>query len=242
MSSIDSSTDVSTDLSEHHRTGRSGWLRAAVLGANDGLVSVGALVLGVAASSATHGSVLIAGISAWIAGALSMAAGEYVSVSSQADTQRADLDMERRELVKHPEGERKELAAIYQRRGLEPELADQVARQLMRHDPLGAHARDEIGITTTLSARPLQAAFSSGISFTLGVLPPLLMIWLLPDPWLVSGVFVVSLVCLAALGALGAWTGGANVRKGTIRVTFWGALAMIATAGVGTGLGAMGLS
>jgi len=231
----------SDTIGEHHRTGRSGWLRAAVLGANDGLVSVGALVLGVAASQASHGGVLIAGISAWIAGALSMAAGEYVSVSSQADTQQADLAMERNELVKHPENERKELAAIYEQRGLEPGLADQVARQLMRHDPLGAHARDEIGITTTLSARPMQAAFSSAVSFTLGVAPPLLMIWILPHQWLVPGVFVVSLFCLAVLGALGAWTGGADVRKGTVRVTFWGTLAMIATAAVGSGLGMAGI-
>ena len=226
---------------EHHRSGHSGWLRAAVLGANDGLVSVGSLVLGVAASSATHGGVLIAGVSAWIAGALSMAAGEYVSVSSQADTEKADLAMERRELVRHPEGERKELASIYVQRGLEPDLADQVARQLMRHDALGAHARDEIGITKTLSARPLQAAFSSAVSFTLGVAPPLLMLGLLPHHWLVPGVFVVSLICLAVLGALGAWTGGADVRKGTIRVTFWGTLAMIATAAVGALFGAAGV-
>lgn len=216
-------------------------MRAAVLGANDGLVSVGAMVLGVAASQASHGGVLIAGISAWIAGALSMAAGEYVSVSSQADVQEADLAMEKRELVKHPEGERKELAAIYERRGLEPDLADQVARQLMRHDALGAHARDEIGITRTLSARPIQAAVSSALSFTLGVAPPLIMIWLLPHSLLVIGVFLVSLVCLAVLGALGAWTGGADVRKGTLRVTFWGTLAMVSTAAVGAALGASGV-
>lgn len=230
-----------TAENEHHRSGRSGWLRAAVLGANDGLVSVGAMVLGVAASQASHGGVLIAGISAWIAGALSMAAGEYVSVSSQADVQEADLAMEKRELVKHPESERKELAAIYERRGLEPELADQVARQLMRHDALGAHARDEIGITRTLSAKPIQAAMSSALSFTLGVAPPLIMIWLLPHSLLVIGVFLVSLICLAVLGALGAWTGGADVRKGTLRVTFWGTLAMVSTAAVGAALGAVGV-
>lgn len=216
-------------------------MRAAVLGANDGLVSVGAMVLGVAASQASHGGVLIAGISAWIAGALSMAAGEYVSVSSQADVQEADLAMEKRELVKHPEGERKELAAIYERRGLESDLADKVARQLMRHDALGAHASDEIGITRTLSAKPIQAAMSSALSFTLGVAPPLIMIWLLPHSLLVIGVFLVSLICLAVLGALGAWTGGADVRKGTLRVTFWGTLAMVSTAAVGAALGAAGV-
>lgn len=232
---------IDTAENEHHRSGRSGWLRAAVLGANDGLVSVGAMVLGVAASQASHGGVLIAGISAWIAGALSMAAGEYVSVSSQADVQEADLAMEKRELVKHPEGERKELAAIYERRGLESDLADKVARQLMRHDALGAHARDEIGITRTLSAKPIQAAMSSALSFTLGVAPPLIMIWLLPHSLLVIGVFLVSLICLAVLGALGAWTGGANVRKGTLRVTFWGTLAMVSTAAVGAALGAVGV-
>lgn len=232
---------IDTAENEHHRSGRSGWLRAAVLGANDGLVSVGAMVLGVAASQASHGGVLIAGISAWIAGALSMAAGEYVSVSSQADVQEADLAMEKRELVKHPEGERKELAAIYERRGLESDLADKVARQLMRHDALGAHASDEIGITRTLSAKPIQAAMSSALSFTLGVAPPLIMIWLLPHSLLVIGVFLVSLICLAVLGALGAWTGGANVRKGTLRVTFWGTLAMVSTAAVGAALGAVGV-
>lgn len=226
---------------EHHRSGRSGWLRAAVLGANDGLVSVGSLVLGVASSQASHGGILIAGVSAWIAGALSMAAGEYVSVSSQADVEAADLAMEKKELVKHPESERKELAEIYERRGLDPELASKVATQLMRHDALGAHARDEIGITTTLSAKPIQAAFSSALSFTLGVAPPLIMIWLLPHTYLVAGVFIVSLICLAVLGALGAWTGGADIRKGTLRVTFWGTVAMILTAAVGAVLGAAGV-
>jgi VIT1/CCC1 family predicted Fe2+/Mn2+ transporter len=218
---------------EKHRSERTGWLRAAVLGANDGLVSVGALVLGVAASQASHSGVLIAGVSAWIAGALSMAAGEYVSVSSQADTEQADLELERRELDRYPEREREELAQIYVGRGLDAELADKVAGQLMAHNALEAHARDEIGISDTVGAKPLQAAWASSLSFTLGVVPPLLAIWLTPSAWLVPVVFVVCLAFLAVLGALGAWAGGADVRKGTQRVFFWGALAMLVTAGVG---------
>ncbi|MEJ2655375.1 MAG: VIT family protein [Acidihalobacter sp.] len=170
---------------EKHRSERTGWLRAAVLGANDGLVSVGALVLGVAASQASHSGVLIAGVSAWIAGALSMAAGEYVSVSSQADTEQADLELERRELDRYPEREREELAQIYVGRGLDAELADKVAGQLMAHNALEAHARDEIGISDTVGAKPLQAAWASSLSFTLGVVPPLLAIWLTPSAWLV---------------------------------------------------------
>ncbi|WP_455385950.1 VIT1/CCC1 transporter family protein [Acidihalobacter prosperus] len=225
---------------EKHRSERSGWLRAAVLGANDGLVSVGALVLGVAASQASHSGVLIAGVSAWIAGALSMAAGEYVSVSTQADTEQADLAIERRELKRHPEREREELAQIYAQRGLDAELADKVAEQLMAHDALGAHARDEIGISETVAAKPLQAAWASALAFTLGVVPPLLAIWLTPSAWLVPVVFVVCLIFLAVLGALGAWTGGANIRKGTQRVFFWGALAMLVTAGVGALFGVSG--
>ncbi|MEJ2633473.1 MAG: VIT family protein [Acidihalobacter sp.] len=218
---------------ERHRSERTGWLRAAVLGANDGLVSVGALVLGVAASQASHSDVLIAGVSAWIAGALSMAAGEYVSVSSQADTEQADLELERRELERYPEREREELAQIYVGRGLDAELADKVAGQLMAHNALEAHARDEIGISDTVGAKPLQAAWASSLSFTLGVVPPLLAIWLTPSAWLVPVVFVVCLAFLAVLGALGAWAGGADVRKGTQRVFVWGALAMLVTAGVG---------
>lgn len=225
---------------ETHRSGRSGWLRAAVLGANDGLVSVGALVLGVAASQAPHRGVLVAGISAWIAGALAMAAGEYVSVSSQADTEQADQEIEQAELKEHPERERAELAEIYVERGLDADLADKVAEQLMAHDALGAHARDEIGISDTVSAKPLQAAWTSGLSFSVGVAPPLLAIWLTPSSWLVAVVFGVCLVFLAVLGALGAWTGGADIGKGTLRVFFWGALAMLATAGVGRLFGAGG--
>ncbi len=226
---------------EKHRVERAGWLRAAVLGANDGLVSVGALVLGVAASHATHGGVLIAGVSAWIAGALSMAAGEYVSVSSQADIEKADLEMEKRELERNPEAEKKELTEIYVERGLDPDLAEQVAEQLMAHDALAAHARDEIGISEAQSAKPLQAAWASAASFTLGVAPALLALWLTPQSSLVPVVFAVCLVFLAVLGALGAWTGGANLLKGTFRVFFWGALAMVATAAVGAVLGSSGI-
>ncbi|NMT64966.1 VIT1/CCC1 transporter family protein [Marinobacter orientalis] len=225
---------------EHHRTQRVGWLRAAVLGANDGLVSVGALVLGVAASQSSPSSVAIAGVSAWIAGALSMAAGEYVSVSSQADTEEADLNMERRALERYPREEHKELARIYERRGLEPELADKVARQLMEHDALGAHARDEIGITDAASARPLQAAGASGLSFTVGVAPPLLAMWLVPGSLIIPVVLAVSLAFLAVLGALAAWTGGAPIVRGTLRVFLWGTLTMVATGAIGAMLGSAG--
>lgn len=226
-----------TKHQEHHHTDRIGWLRAAVLGANDGLVSVGSLVLGVAASSASSGSILIAGLSAWIAGAMSMAAGEYVSVSSQADTEQADLELERRELEDFPRREHDELAQIYVGRGLDESLADQVATQLMKNDPLDAHARDEIGMSEAVSAKPLQAAFASALSFTLGVIPPLAVIIFVPHAALVSAMVVVTLVFLAVLGGLGAWTGGANIRKGVVRVTLWGALALIATGAVGAALG-----
>lgn len=222
---------------EKYRTERAGWLRAAVLGANDGLVSVDSVVLGVAASHAPHSGVLIAGVSAWVAGALSMAAGEYVSVSSQADAEKADPRIERRELRRHPKRERQELASIYVKRGLDSELADKVAAQLMDHDALAAHARDEIGISNALSAKPSQAAGASALSFTAGVAPPLLVIWLTPAYLLVPIVFVVSLIFLAMLGALGARTGGACILNGTLRVFFWGALAMLVTAGIGTLLG-----
>jgi vacuolar iron transporter family protein len=224
---------------EDHRTDRIGWLRAAVLGANDGLVSVGSLVLGVAASQASHGSVMIAGVSAWVAGAMSMAAGEYVSVSSQADTEKADLETERRELKEFPRQEHQELADIYVKRGLSTELADQVATQLMQHDALGAHARDEIGIAKSTIARPWQAASASALSFTAGVAPALIVIWLAPQRLLLPAVVIAVLVFLAVLGALGAWTGGANVRKGTLRVLGWGALALAVTGGVGAVLGVL---
>lgn len=220
-----------------HLTGRVGWLRAAVLGANDGLVSVGSLVLGVSASQASHGSVLIAGVSAWIAGAMSMAAGEYVSVSSQADTQKADIELERRELETHPRQEHHELAAIYVRRGLSRQLADQVATQFMEHDALEAHARDEIGISASTAANPLQAALVSALTFTLGVIPPLTVIWLAPTSLLLPAVIIVVLAFLTALGALGAWAGGASVRIGALRVLFWGGLALAVTGAVGAALG-----
>lgn len=222
---------------EQHLTGRIGWLRAAVLGANDGLVSVGSLVLGVSASRASHGSVLIAGVSAWIAGAMSMAAGEYVSVSSQADTQKADLELESRELRTHPRQEHHELAAIYVKRGLSSELADQVATQLMEHDALEAHARDEIGISGATVARPLQAALTSALTFTLGVIPPLAVIWLAPPGLLLPAVIIAVLAFLTVLGALGAWAGGASMRTGALRVVFWGGLALAVTGAVGAALG-----
>jgi VIT1/CCC1 family predicted Fe2+/Mn2+ transporter len=222
---------------EQHLSGRIGWLRAAVLGANDGLISVGSLVLGVSASQASHGSVLVAGVSAWVAGAMSMAAGEYVSVSSQADTQKADIELERRELETHPRQEHQELAAIYAKRGLSRELADQVATALMEHDALEAHARDEIGITATTVAKPLQAALTSALTFTLGVIPPLAVIWLVPPALLIPAVIIAVLAFLTVLGALGAWAGGASARSGALRVVFWGGLALAVTAAVGAAVG-----
>jgi VIT1/CCC1 family predicted Fe2+/Mn2+ transporter len=223
---------------ERHRTDRIGWLRAAVLGANDGIVSTASLVLGVAAAHATHGSVMVAGIAGLVAGAMSMAAGEYVSVHSQADTEQADLERERKELQADDQGERHELAAIYVARGLDPGLARQVADQLMAHDALGAHARDELGITETLSARPLQAAFASAGSFSVGAALPLLVTAIAPDPGLIYLVAGTSLVFLALLGALAARAGGAGIAVGALRVTFWGALAMAITADVGALVGA----
>lgn len=218
---------------ERHRTDRIGWLRAAVLGANDGIVSTASLILGVAAAEASHGSVMIAGIAGLVAGAMSMAAGEYVSVRSQADSEQGALDLERAELEKDDAGERRELAAIYVSRGIEPALAEKVAEQLMAHDALGAHARDELGISETLSARPMQAAFTSAASFAVGSLMPLLAVARVPQSALIPVVSVTSLVFLAILGGVAARVGGANVRIGALRVTFWGALAMALTAGVG---------
>jgi VIT1/CCC1 family predicted Fe2+/Mn2+ transporter len=218
---------------EYHRTDRIGWLRAAVLGANDGIVSTASLLLGVAAANAARGDVLVAGVAGLVAGAMSMAAGEYVSVRSQADTESADLARERSELAADAEAEHRELAGIYIKRGLEPTLADQVATQLMAHDALGAHARDEIGISETLSARPVQAALASAASFTAGAALPLLVVLVLPRGALIPGVAASSLVFRAALGAVAAWTGGAPAAVGAWRVTFWGALAMAITAGVG---------
>jgi VIT1/CCC1 family predicted Fe2+/Mn2+ transporter len=215
---------------ERHRTSRIGWLRAAVLGANDGILSTASLVLGVAASEASRGNVLLAGVAGLVAGAMSMAAGEYVSVSSQADTEKADLEKERRELETDEELERAELAAIYVGRGLEPSLAKEVSRQLMAHDALGAHARDELGITKAMTARPLQAAFASAGSFTAGAAMPLLTLSLAPERQLL---LVVSLTSLVFLALMAARAGGAKALVGATRVTFWGALAMALTAAVG---------
>jgi len=218
---------------ERHRTHRIGWLRAAVLGANDGIVSTASLVLGVAASGASTQGVLVAGIAGLVAGAMSMAAGEYVSVSSQADTERADLDRERRELEASPAHELEELTEIYTARGLDATLAAQVATQLMQHDALGAHARDELGISEVLTARPVQAALASAGTFAAGAALPLLVAALLPPTALMATVSGTSLVFLAVLGALGARAGGAPMGTAAARVTFWGALAMALTAGVG---------
>ena len=218
---------------EQHRTERTGWLRAAVLGANDGIVSTASLVLGVAAAHATHGSILVAGVAGLVAGAMSMAAGEYVSVHSQSDIELADLERERKELKADYIGEREELAAIYIGRGLDPSLAKQVADQLMAHDALGAHARDELGISDTLRARPIQAAFYSAASFAVGAAMPLLVVLLAPEARLIPFVAATSLVFLALLGGVAAKVGGANMVIGAMRVTFWGALAMGLTAGVG---------
>jgi len=220
-------------LRERHRIGRIGWLRASVLGANDGILSTASLVLGVAAAHATRGNILLAGIAGLVAGAMSMAAGEYVSVHSQADTEKAELDLERRELATDDKGEHKELAAIYVGRGLDPALAKRVAQELMAYDALGSHARDELGITTTLTARPVQAALASAASFTAGAALPLLVAALFPGDLLILLVSLTSLVFLALLGALAARVGGAGVMAGALRVTFWGALAMAVTSGVG---------
>ena len=225
--------------SERHRTDRIGWLRAAVLGANDGIVSTASLVIGVAAASASHASILLSGFAALVAGAMSMAAGEYVSVHTQADTENADLARERAELSNSPDAEHRELAAIYVARGLAPELAREVAVQLMRHDALGAHARDELGISETLSAKPLQAALASAASFAAGALLPLAVTALAPGHLLIPAVCLTSLAFLALLGATAARTGGASLLTGAWRITFWGALAMALTAGTGTLFGAI---
>ncbi|MFZ3126753.1 MAG: VIT family protein [Rhodoferax sp.] len=218
---------------ERHRTHRIGWLRAAVLGANDGIVSTASLVLGVAAAGADRSAILVAGVAGLVAGAMSMAAGEYVSVSSQADTERADLDRERLELAADPVHEHAELRDIYVQRGLDVALATQVASQLMQHDALGAHGRDELGITDALAARPVQAALASAATFAVGAVLPLLVVWLLPASVLMGSVAGSSLVFLALLGAVGARAGGAAVTAAAVRVCFWGAMAMALTAGVG---------
>ena len=218
---------------EVHRIHRVGWLRAAVLGANDGIVSTASLIIGVAAASTTHENILLAGVAGLVAGAMSMAAGEYVSVSSQSDTENADLALEQQSLEDDFDAEKEELAIIYQSRGLEPVLASQVAEQLMAHDALGAHARDEIGISVNNSAQPVQAALSSAATFVVGAALPLIVAWAMPGPRLIPLVAVSSLVFLAILGGLAARTGGAAIIVGAMRVTFWGALAMALTAGVG---------
>ena len=219
---------------EYHRLGSFGWLRAAVLGANDGIVSTSSLILGVAASHATHHSILVSGIASLVAGAMSMATGEYVSVQSQADNEQAELARESTELHNDDEGEHRELAAIYIKRGVAPQLAKQVATQLMERDALGAHARDELGITETLRAQPLSAALASAISFALGAALPLLVAFLAPFDHLIMTIAAASLFFLAMLGGLAAQTGGANVTRGILRVTFWSAMAMGVTAGIGT--------
>lgn len=218
---------------ELHKAHRVGWLRAGVLGANDGIVSTSSLIIGVAAAGASQENILIAGIAGLFAGALSMAAGEYVSVSSQADTEAADLELERRSLESDYDGERDELAEIYEQRGLDAALARQVAKQLMEHDALGAHARDEIGISEVAKAQPIQAAISSAGTFFVGAALPLLVAWAVPGQWLITVVAISSLGFLAMLGVLAARTGGAPLLIGAVRVTFWGALAMIVTAVVG---------
>lgn len=223
---------------EQHRTHRIGWLRAAVLGADDGIVSTASLVVGVASASVNRHEILLAGVAGLVAGALSMAAGEYVSVSSQADTEQADLDLERYELATQPKAEEDELIAIYVRRGLDADLARAVARQLMAKDALAAHARDELGLTKELAARPLQAALASAATFAVGAALPILTIIVSPAGHLNLIVSAVSLVALAALGALAARAGGASASAGAGRVAFWGALAMAVTAAVGRLFGA----
>lgn len=225
---------------ERHVTARISWLRAAVLGANDGIVSTASLILGVAAAHASHASILVTGAAGLVAGAMSMAAGEYVSVHSQADTENAELAKERHELHTDSDGEHKELAAIYVSRGLEPALATQVAAQLMAHDALEAHARDELGITEALRARPLQAALASALSFSVGAALPILVVAISPPAVLIPGVFLGALVFLVLLGAMAARVGGASMLTGALRIGFWSALAMAVTAGVGTQIGNAG--
>lgn len=219
--------------SEPHLVHRIGWLRAAVLGANDGIVSVASILVGVASSGVEHHAVVVSGLAGLVAGAMSMAAGEYVSVSSQSDTERADLAREKRELEVHWDDELEELSTIYERRGLDPQTAHAVARQLMEKDALGAHARDELGITEVSTSNPIQAALTSAATFTVGAALPLLTAWLVTGPATVWAVTIVTLIVLSILGALGARTGGAPLLRGTLRVLVWGALAMAFTAAVG---------
>lgn len=225
---------------ERHRTDRIGWLRAAVLGANDGIISTASLLLGVAAAEATHNQILVTGVAGLVAGAMSMAAGEYVSVQSQADTEEADLALERTELISDPSGEHKELAGLYVERGLDPPLAKQVAGQLMAHDALGAHARDELGISDHFRARPMLAALASAGSFAVGAAMPVLTAMMVPKAGIIPMIAGTSLVSLTLLGGLAAYAGGAPILTGAIRVTIWGALAMALTAGIGTLFGSTG--
>lgn len=218
---------------ERHRTAHIGWLRASVLGANDGLISTASLIVGVAASGAGRSAILIAGVAGLVAGSMSMAAGEYVSVSSQADTEAADLARERHELATTPDAEKAELIGIYEARGLTPELAEQVAEQLMDRDALGAHARDELGLSEATAARPLQAAIASAVSFAVGAALPVIVAAVSPTIWLARLVTVSALVLLTVLGAVAAQVGGASMARGAFRVAFWGAIAMGASAGVG---------
>ena len=218
---------------ESHRSQHIGWLRAAVLGANDGIISTASLILGVAAAKTTHENILLTGVAGLVAGAMSMAAGEYVSVSSQADTEKADLDREQSELATNPEFEHAELAQIYVDRGLDASLANQVAQQLMAYDALGSHARDELGINESFSARPVQAALASAGAFTVGAVFPLILVVLLPSTFLIGSISLGSLFFLPFLGIIAANVGGASVLKGAFRVCFWGALAMIITASIG---------
>ena len=222
---------------ENHLVSRIGWLRAAVLGANDGIVSTASLIVGVASASAASSQILVAGVAGLVAGAMSMAAGEYVSVSSQSDTERADLDRERLELATQPEQEREELTQIYVLRGLDATLAGQVADQLMAKDALAAHAHDELGISDMTTARPIQAALTSAATFSVGAAMPLLMVLVAPPSMLVMTVSIASLLFLALLGAIGAKAGGADILRATLRVTFWGAFAMALTAGIGALVG-----
>ncbi|MCA1807509.1 MAG: VIT family protein [Actinobacteria bacterium] len=218
---------------EHHKSQKVGWLRAAVMGANDGVVSTAALILGVAASGSSESAILLAGSSGLVAGAMSMAAGEYVSVSSQADTQKADVEQEKEALKENPEEEFEELAEIYKKRGLDDQLSKEVAKQLMKKDALRTHMRDEIGITEVAGASPLAAAGSSALAFVVGAGLPLLSVWLSPAEYTQVAVAVLSVIFLMILGGLAAYTGGANIIKGTWRVTFWGSMAMIVTTGIG---------
>lgn len=226
-------------MSRHkiHRSHRVGWLRAAVLGANDGIVSTASLIIGVASAQAAHADILIAGVAGLVAGAMSMAAGEYVSVSSQSDAEKADLELEKESLKNDFEFELRELSSIYEKRGLDSKLAQQVAEQLMTHDALGAHARDELGLVESIRARPIQAALFSAATFTIGAALPLLVAWNMPGIQLIPAVTLSSLLFLAILGGLAARAGGAALSTGAVRVTFWGALAMGLTAAVGSLLG-----